>query len=587
MSPPNCQLNEPSKKLAVGASISKILNYLPSIGAIAPAVLTRQFSTYSTMRRVTRLKRPSGLTATTAANVSRSTTSNISHPQRSAHFSSSSSSTTTTTTHTLLPQRRPIARSLCPSSLNRFYSSDKKSESKSESQAETETPTPTPVQEPVKEPVQESVQEPVQKATKEVTQEATQQQEQQDQIQSRREDLEAEIKAKPLPADADADADKLLVSELETSTALEEFTTSDNLPPTPALSSLYATPPPRALAAREDEVADPTYTPASTSAGLKTVGGLKGWWDKPENWRAGGDFVGFRPRQKVTEPALLEAAVRRAVIEAFALRKAGREDELVAVWPVVLHKGEAQGVLAREVKGDGEGGVLFARGDEDVEVVVEGLRWQEDGMDVVVSKSGSESVGVEVSEGEGEKEKESGKELTAGEAAALSQSWDPSWKTIRLEDARIRFAVGSSPLCPFIASLLLGVSPLTSSLRSKRYLINITPPKQITKRIFQLTGQRIHDHQLESATTVQTILHMIKKPPKPVTLMEEIEKRHPSLLDLPNVTVSGKRVTKGDKEKALGRYKVMQEEFKKRELPGVGHGYARKGKEIQRLHGNM
>ncbi len=86
-------------------------------------------------------------------------------------------------------------------------------------------------------------------------------------------------------------------------------------------------------------------------------------------------------------------------------------------------------------------------------------------------------------------------------------------------------------------------------------------------------------------TTVQTFLHMLKKPPKPATLAEELEKRHPDLLDMPNVTFAPKRVTRGDKEIALGRFKLMQEEFKKRELPGYGHGYARKGKEISRLRG--
>lgn len=107
----------------------------------------------------------------------------------------------------------------------------------------------------------------------------------------------------------------------------------------------------------------------------------------------------------------------------------------------------------------------------------------------------------------------------------------------------------------------------------------------MTKRIFQLTGQLIPDHQLTSLTTVQALLHTLKKPPKPATLTEEIQKHKQELLEMPNVTIATKRVTKGDKEKALGRFKLMQAEFKKRDLPGVGHGYARKGKELQRLRG--
>ena len=57
--------------------------------------------------------------------------------------------------------------------------------------------------------------------------------------------------------------------------------------------------------------------------------------------------------------------------------------------------------------------------------------------------------------------------------------------------------------------------------------------------------------------------------------------------DLPNVTVAPKRVTRGDKEIALGRFKLMQEEFKKRQIPAYGHGYARKGKEVQRQRGGL
>jgi hypothetical protein len=86
---------------------------------------------------------------------------------------------------------------------------------------------------------------------------------------------------------------------------------------------------------------------------------------------------------------------------------------------------------------------------------------------------------------------------------------------------------------------------------------------------------------------VQTLLHSLKKPPKPATLTEEIQKRQPELLNLPNVVIAAKRVTRGDKEKALGRYKLMQEEFKKRNLPVDGHGYVRKGKEVSRLRGGV
>lgn len=287
----------------------------------------------------------------------------------------------------------------------------------------------------------------------------------------------------------------------------------------------YAAPPLRVDAAREDEIADPAYVPAVTAEGLNTVGGLAGWWHHPDHWDVSGDFVSFRPREKVTEPALLEVAVRQAIIEAFALREIGREDQLVAAWPTTFSKADLQGLLASDVKGAEDGGVTLGG---DAKSMIEGLLWR-DHMDAEEQYAALPDA------------------LSSEEAAALSQTWDLSWKLISLEDPRIRFAV--------------------------------------TKRVFQLTGQLVSDHQLPSITTVRSLLRVLKKPPKPATLTEEIQNHHPDLLALPNVSVSTKRVTRGDKEKALGRFKITQAEFRKRALPVSGHGFVRKGKEISRLRG--
>ncbi|KAI0509749.1 ribosomal subunit 39S-domain-containing protein [Xylaria bambusicola] len=292
----------------------------------------------------------------------------------------------------------------------------------------------------------------------------------------------------------------------------------------------YTSPPERIEAPRVDVVGDPTYAPATTAEGLQTVGSVRNYWNRTENWTAAGDFVGFKPKEKVLEPALIEAAVRRAVIEAHALREVGREDDLVGVWPTTaVSKKDLQSLLAWDVK-TGEDGSVVLGGS--AEVVAEGVRWKDEEEGFVDVDSVLD-----------------GDELSADEAAALSQTWNPSWKSISLADPRIRFA--------------------------------------ITKRIFQLTGHRVPDHQLPSITSVQTLLHSLKKPPKPATFTQELQTRHPDLLTLPNVTVAPKRVTRGDKEIALGRFKLMQEEFKKRELPALGHGFVRKGKEISRQRGGL
>ncbi|KAI0855467.1 ribosomal subunit 39S-domain-containing protein [Xylaria cubensis] len=403
------------------------------------------------MRRIPRLRRPSGLPSTTI-NVSRPTAS---------HF------TTTQCSPSCQRQRPTAATTFYPPSLNRFYSSDRQ-----------QTPTPAPA------PVQEQSQElqPLQ----------------------------------PRIADEIIDAE----TEENLDWADEGLAANGEGP--------YVAPPQRVEAARETDVVDPTYMPASTAQGLKKVGGLADWWYRPDNWDVTGDFTSFRPREKIVDPVLIEAAVRRAVVEALALREVGSDDELVAVWPTVMSKSDLHGLLTWGVKSTEDGRVMLGG---DPAAVAEGLRWKDE---EDASSSGSDYLA---------------ETLTSEEVSALAQTWDPSWKTISLTDPRIRFAV--------------------------------------TKRVFQLTGQLVPDHQLPSITTVQALLRVLKKPPKPATLNEEIQKRHPDLLELPNVTVAAKRVTRGDKEKALGRFKIMQEEFKKRDIPGIGHGYARKGKELQRLKGDM
>ncbi|KAG4217143.1 hypothetical protein PC116_g34376, partial [Phytophthora cactorum] len=110
---------------------------------------------------------------------------------------------------------------------------------------------------------------------------------------------------------------------------------------------------------------------------------------------------------------------------------------------------------------------------------------------------------------------------------------------------------------------------------------------QVTKRVFQLTGQLVHDHQLSSITDIRSQLHAVQKPPKPKTLTEEIQERRQDLVQIPNVSFATKRITRGDREKAVGRFKLIEEELKKRDLPLEGHGFVRKNTEISRFKGGV
>lgn len=71
-------------------------------------------------------------------------------------------------------------------------------------------------------------------------------------------------------------------------------------------------------------------------------------------------------------------------------------------------------------------------------------------------------------------------------------------------------------------------------------------------------------------SNVAYLVASIKTPPKPKTLSSDIVKNEHELVGLPNVAFSPKRVTRGDKAKAVGQYKITEEEFRKR---GIEMGY--------------
>lgn len=181
----------------------------------------------------------------------------------------------------------------------------------------------------------------------------------------------------------------------------------------------YVPPPQRSHAERSDEVSDPSYVPATTADGLETVGGLGNWWDKQDHWSS--DFVGFQPSQKVIDPAVIEASVRRAVIEAFALRQAGREDELVRAWPI---RGEQLDRLMEVAIHVGENGAVSLAGD--VSVVLEALN-RKDEPSITDESTTEGSLDKLVP--------------SAEEAQKYKDAWGHDWKAASLSDPHIRFAV--------------------------------------------------------------------------------------------------------------------------------------------------
>lgn len=93
---------------------------------------------------------------------------------------------------------------------------------------------------------------------------------------------------------------------------------------------------------------------------------------------------------------------------------------------------------------------------------------------------------------------------------------------------------------------------------------------QVLKRTMQLTGIRVPDSAIMPARNAQALLKQLIVPTKPRKLVEALEQKE-DLINLPNVSVYAKRVTPIDKERSVGRWKIIEKELQERGLPVTGH----------------
>lgn len=267
------------------------------------------------------------------------------------------------------------------------------------------------------------------------------------------------------------------------------------------------------VAPHRESIVDPDYVPAVRADGLEEVGGLASWWEDPDHWGQSKQYVGFGPTEKVLDPVLLAVLVRRAVIEAVVMRRFApnimRPEGLLAVT-----RGQQELLDTVEVP-------LVAAEDGSVTLEENG-DWRK--VWTRLSKVKQES--DEVKKGAAPQP-----ELTPDEAKTLVQKWGSEWKSLKLLD----------PVVKFYAA----------------------------KRIQRLTGHIIPDGKLLGIETITSLIAYLAKPPKARKLFEEIETTG-VVANLPNVTVSPRRVTPVDKDISVGRWKVMKKELEKRQLPVLG-----------------
>lgn len=87
--------------------------------------------------------------------------------------------------------------------------------------------------------------------------------------------------------------------------------------------------------------------------------------------------------------------------------------------------------------------------------------------------------------------------------------------------------------------------------------------------MMQLTGTRIPDSVISSANTSKALLSHLITPPRPRKLVQILEKKE-NLMTLPNVAVYPSRITPVDRERSVGRWKVIEKELQERGLPVLG-----------------
>jgi hypothetical protein len=94
---------------------------------------------------------------------------------------------------------------------------------------------------------------------------------------------------------------------------------------------------------------------------------------------------------------------------------------------------------------------------------------------------------------------------------------------------------------------------------------------QVVKRVQQLTGHRVRDPLISSATSMAHLWQALRTKPEPERLARADKLKMAN--NLPNVTVHDGRRTPIHKHKEVGRWKVIEEELINRGLPVTGSRY--------------
>ncbi|KAG5944338.1 hypothetical protein E4U59_007319 [Claviceps monticola] len=306
---------------------------------------------------------------------------------------------------------------------------------------------------------------------------------------------------------------------------------------------------------------DATYVPATDISELVETSPLSTWWDQPGHWGEESKFRGFASVEKVTDKRVMEVYLRQATIEALSLRQQQDSLPFAAGWATKkwreVSRSDLDQILAAELVvqngqasvGLGDAALIAqrlvveeAKAETETETEIEAEAEAEAEAEVQDEAESVEAEIHEVAETNGVAAR-----ITPEEAQGMAKAWDASWKDLVL-DEQLKFA--------------------------------------IRKRIFQTTGVLVSDARLGAARTIKHILTLAVKKPTPPKLATLLEERG-IFQELPNFKLHSRKIGPIDREIAVGRWKVIEEELQKRNLPVTGTAGLSPNNERQRMEGKI
>ncbi|KAI7348696.1 hypothetical protein KC354_g13494 [Hortaea werneckii] len=291
------------------------------------------------------------------------------------------------------------------------------------------------------------------------------------------------------------------------------------------------------VAAIVDPSINKQYVQSMTWDGLERIGSEQ--WVR-ERADQGEQYVGFLPWKRVQlDAAQWQMLLHHVTVEALTLQKAGRDVEQVC-WPRVGSAANWEVTRNARLQASVDGGVTVHFGTPEDESTI------------------LASIPTTLPENATQDQETLVNEVTNAVQGDLAEGEDggngklpPAWMDISLHEPTLKMA--------------------------------------LIKRTLQLTSHRLSDHVLSTSATLADLWSHYAVPTTPAKLAhtKPLQKLATNP-QIPNVTVHTRRQTPIDREKNVGRWKVIEEELVQRGLPVTGTrfrgakvGIEKRGREVR------